>query len=740
MQSNRIFTILLAFSATLAGFMGVAYATDYTWKGSSDGQWDNDASQEDNWFGGFLNDFPVDGDTGLQDDAELARIQVDSDERCDAFTGDGDSPNDRFILLDAQQTLTVDGNLSKVTGTQDYLIRVKDGASGNETEVLVGGNITGIDIVAARNNNGDWARINATGDVADSDFDLRDNVSMDVDGDMGTTTLSVRDGSNIDVAGDVTGNASPYTGWDIGNSGTVKVHGDFYDTNLSVGARGLASGGAQVTVGSMGDPTATHSTMSLTKDAELIVSNAAGFGGGHYVARYDTIASLVEMRDDSRMIVHGRTEQAFWDMYNDSYFEGQGDIHGGEWILADDSRVVALLDIGLDIGNFCTNCAGTDSGGIWRVRSDGGTSSWGVDVDSDQAFNPSLLELDGGTVRTGYLGYNSALSHSSDDHPEWDMEFKGDSLVAISREGWHEGAGSEISYDGTNNTYQHSGALNGIWIEGPIKQVDSLAELTIQINSPSTTGGYVTAETALTSINGSGVWSSLAFEVEGVQLKIQNGANIGGHMEAIGPDYELSDDDPLFTDSPCVKRWGELRILDAGASDSTTITDQHPNYGVEVGQGKTWQSQESVYAIDIFVEKDAILYVATPLIHAAGTVFNIYYTGTVDLNCTGSDCGEILNLDNTDYTPIKLVARLFGDFDGATAGNDGDTTSNRDRFEDAWCTCERKTTPDAAYDALTDWDCDGDVDDVDRTQYLANWTGATELNSLSSCPHSTVCD
>ncbi len=88
----------------------------------------------------------------------------------------------------------------------------------------------------------------------------------------------------------------------------------------------------------------------------------------------------------------------------------------------------------------------------------------------------------------------------------------------------------------------------------------------------------------------------------------------------------------------------------------------------------------------------------------------IYYTGTLTNN------GTIEN-----GSAIELTPTTYGDFNG-----DGDEPADVDRFNDAF----PSEIDDDEYDPLVDWDCDGDADCDDRSQYILNWnpTGIEDDN------------
>lgn len=140
---------------------------------------------------------------------------------------------------------------------------------------------------------------------------------------------------------------------------------------------------------------------------------------------------------------------------------------------------------------------------------------------------------------------------------------------------------------------------------------------------------------------------------------------------------------------------------------------------------------DGVYTIDLTVDADARLHVG--LEASTAPQFNIYYTGKLTNN------GTIVRWDEgtsawVNYTPVLLSVTTYGDFDGDSVSND---SADVTRFNDHWCSCAQGSTPDADYDPLVDWNCDGAIDDTDRDQFEDNWpnaTGVTTATCSAACP------
>jgi hypothetical protein len=205
-----------------------------------------------------------------------------------------------------------------------------------------------------------------------------------------------------------------------------------------------------------------------------------------------------------------------------------------------------------------------------------------------------------------------------------------------------------------------------------------------------------------------GVTQIIDFDAEGVTVET---TATNAEFETLGPDYDLSANGPLFTDSPCVRRWKEV-IIDT--SIYTRLSHYYESTPITCGYyGPSCTGDylfEALYVKDLTVNSGKELVVQG---------MNVYYTGTVTNN------GEITTDGEEAYTPIQLNPTLYGDFDG---DDEGDETADVDRFNDAF----PSDFGDAEYDPLVDWDCNGSIDCDDRAQYIANWDPAGIEDD--SCP------
>lgn len=216
----------------------------------------------------------------------------------------------------------------------------------------------------------------------------------------------------------------------------------------------------------------------------------------------------------------------------------------------------------------------------------------------------------------------------------------------------------------------------------------------------------------------SGVTTITPFAAELVDLTMVEHPTVPTNLEVFCPDYDLSTDGPLFVDSPCVRRWNKVTAADnPNNSDGVVLRDAFSSTPISGGTTASPGSglqPEALYAKDLVVNSGAILRVSP----GVGTPnLNIYYTGTVTNN------GSILDLNGNAYTPIKLIPTMYGDFD---ADGEGNETSDVNRFNAAF----PSTINDPEYDMLVDFDCDGDIDCDDRTQYVNNWDPA----GIENCP------
>ncbi len=762
---NRTFCFLAVAVATVTG--GTLWADSFTWNTGTNGAWNLPA----NWDGSNPFTFPVTGDDATQDDSFKSRILIDSDEACLNFTGDGDSGLDRFMRVCSGMTLTCGTDFVKTTGTTNYGVRVEDGSSGDETTLDVGGDVTGVNITRTKGDVGDWVKIDVDGDANDLGITLRDNITIIVDGDL------------IGVG---TGTAA--TKWKVEDDSTITVLGDVDSMNLTLGTSSATSGDVTtMTVGSIGDLGASHETIDLSGYAKLFVDDS-GTGSGDYFARNETEAKVLQ-RDNSEMDVDGVTTKALWELEDNSIFRGHGNIVEGIWNLHDTSLVEhdgtktqdgvwtlknssivkahGIIEEGVWNLNDTSlvehdgvesqggvwslndtslaNFVGAEAkGGVWTINGDArfvstddatilnavsdwtvnsnGTvaNPWGVDMVSGgtQKFYPSVLTVQNGTVRADHIGY---IAGETD--PEWDTFFKGDSVVEANKRSWWRGSGSDVSYEGINNLFRHKGINNGVGFDGAFLRVGS-AELEIEINKGAS--GYLTIDSQLTSIDGNGQLDILEFQVQGVTVTIQGGGPNNGALEAVGPDYDGEWLDvsgspvrPFFDDVPCTKRWAEVRVL----SGSAAMFDQNINSVISGFDGTTSQYvRDAVYAFDLYVATGATLITGVPSVQNQELV-RVYTTNAAvisgSVNCTGggSCASEVIKLD---------CVTSYGNFNCVTTSSDDQVDVGF--FNDAWDTV---MDVDAAYNALVDFNCDGEIDCADRDQFLCNWPSATGVSDYA---------
>ncbi len=226
--------------------LAVAICTDATTVKAAVTSWTDNAGNA-NWnaLENWNNGVP-----GSSDDAKhtssLSDIQMNvTTGECLSFEGDGGSPTDRFMRVDAGNTLDVGGVLKGSNSTQFKLL-LQDGSSGDLTTVSVDDDLLRIAIAAARSNNADFAKIDVTDDVIDS-------------------SIVVRKDADIDVGGDMTGTAAGGHKLTVDVSGDVDIVGDLTDVAVTLGASSIGIGDSATTVdiGSVGASNATDEDWTL---------------------------------------------------------------------------------------------------------------------------------------------------------------------------------------------------------------------------------------------------------------------------------------------------------------------------------------------------------------------------------------------------------------------------------------------------------------------------------------------
>ncbi len=163
------------------------------------------------------------------------------------------------------------------------------------------------------------------------------------------------------------------------------------------------------------------------------------------------------------------------------------------------------------------------------------------------------------------------------------------------------------------------------------------------------------------------------------------------HFEANSPDF----DGIWFDDSPCIKPWGSLKVecfaLASVQCDPFTLSDFEVNTGVCCAG-----SDEAVY-----VDGDLIMTGFLNRVDMNG--LNLYYTGTLDVNCP-----SITFLNNE--CPTSVEKTLYGDFDGDCQITPLELFLLRRRINGV-----------DPYDALFDFDCDGVINStVELSRFMIN--------------------
>jgi len=239
---------------------------------------------------------------------------------------------------------------------------------------------------------------------------------------------------------------------------------------------------------------------------------------------------------------------------------------------------------------------------------------------------------------------------------------------------------SILTYDGLGNKYTGG---TSVVIMGEIVRSGFSGELEINVGTTATAQSFFEPATLIVRVMND-VTTINRFDVEWVTVRIMETTHGSSGIETSGPDYALSEDGPLFTDSPCVRRWKKIFILDGGSGSETAQVNLVDGYDSTVISGSAVNDpatpiHDALYVTDLNVETDAI--VDTDDVHPSSR--NIYYTGDVVVGtttCTSFTTGVCADAFDGS-TPIKLVPTLYGDFD---ASGEGDETVDTDRFNDAF--------------------------------------------------------
>lgn len=734
---KRCTLIMLAYLLWPQGLMG---QTTTTW---------NDGGVGNGW------DVAANWDLGVPDDmtnahhltsASDARVNVTNAE-CKSFKGDPDAPNDRFLIIGGGKYLDVKdgGMLSNDAGTK-FPVKFEDGGGVlTPSRITVEGDVTDMAFGPALHHTAEWSSIilENGGNMSDCLVDLGENSVLDVAGNITDTEVDFRSapGASITVGGNVHVGAGD---WNIDNDSTVQISGNVTgsaENDITIGTSAGTSGTpVTVTVGSMGATTPISNKWTLGGYTDLIVNN-------DFTASTNGIDFI--MNNHATMTVNGETTGAEWFMNDSSTFVAEGPVTEGVWRMTDSSTVTIKNGFeGRNTDSFwklegdseleATGAYEVD-GADWILESRSGGPSRIEILTSGSEFNPELLTIENGEVEVANLGFDTA---GSPTHLVWDMEFRGDAEVLIHHEGWHEennassanNAGSKLTYDGTNNVYKLVEGARGINISGPIIQADGSATLKIEIDSHETQhSGYLDIESAVV-LDVSGTTRFLDMDTEGISLWMTEGqCEPDGHLEPFSPDYanHWVGDPVVFLDSKCVRRWGELKIInDTGSSTQCTqLANRRINHPIDV--------EDALYVNDLTVESGAVLKSGN---HIRGVLYNIYYTGDLDCagstNCTASPA-EIVGTDGTTgYQPIHAKLSYYGDFDGDETplhecDPDDIMAFNCVAFKDQ---ADESTT----YNPLMDWNCDAKIDCADYCQFVANFDTSCEGQTLASTDDNEV--
>jgi hypothetical protein len=98
------------------------------------------------------------------------------------------------------------GDLAESGGTGNFDIRMQNGSNGNETTVIVGGNVSGIDFAGATGigQSAGYSLIDITGTLSDSTITLGEHADITVDSTVSGVEASVTTDSDFTLVGAVT--------------------------------------------------------------------------------------------------------------------------------------------------------------------------------------------------------------------------------------------------------------------------------------------------------------------------------------------------------------------------------------------------------------------------------------------------------------------------------------------------------------------------------------------------------
>ncbi len=161
----------------------------------------------------------------------FSHIQVTGWASCLSFEGTS-GVVDRFLLITSGHILTPrEGGLHKSTGPgtplANFVVKMENGAAGDETIVSVDGVTDGIDFIPAPKQKGDYLRLALRGEFKNSSVSFGDNGDLYLDvgsGDITSTSIAMGDDALVDSkARDVVGPGNHTVAWSFGDSGTVNV-------------------------------------------------------------------------------------------------------------------------------------------------------------------------------------------------------------------------------------------------------------------------------------------------------------------------------------------------------------------------------------------------------------------------------------------------------------------------------------------------------------------------------------
>ncbi len=637
-------TIVTGVLCALCATVIVADQTEWTDAGSGP-KWDVGT----NWNNG-VPDNAVDALHTSSSSDILVNI---TNAECLTFTGDGDVPTDRFLVVDGSQHLHTFGNVSENGRMgRNFKFKFENGTDALRTKLTVDGSVADYDLIPTTGigNRGEYVTIDVTGDVTDS-------------------TLSLGNHATVTVGGDVTGPGGD--AWVVKDNGTVAITGDLTGVGLTLGTSAAGSGdGTSFSVDRIGT-TGTHYSddctfsgyTAVTVDTRIRCNTSAAPLGAEFMVEDNAVVSVVGLPET----IPAPT------------------IIRGTWTVTDG----AVVKTGTATFN------GAVAKGWWTVEKN-------ALLDFSWRYFPLELTVDGGEARAPIIGWPGDLGLSE----PWDLTIKGGGKVTVESSetsgggvigGLHPGIGhgffsnSTITYTGTSNTYTTVGPIE---IGGTL--VNSTGSASLDMDSEM---GLIVRSKIVNSANDTGI----SFDTEGVSVTLASTTS-SPNLEVFGPDFDADNGGKvLFTDSPTTRRWADLTV---DSTSDVNLQNDFTSTLITCTSSSCTGSEvpEALYVKDLTVVSGTVL---------KTNDLNIYYTGTLTPNPPAS--GSILDGSASDYVPVKLTATRYGNFNGTrVAGTD---SADVTRFNDAYCT----SLGDADYDHLVDWNDDGLINCVDRSQFMGNW-------------------